>query len=92
MEEGACTNLNPDGDDQKFEFLGRGSSLSKNIGRVFPRDTPASSRREQSRALGTRLSCSPAGSYDSQIWSIQLRLADVGVALDEGSMPPGLIL
>jgi len=36
----ACTNLNPVGDAQKFEFLGRhhaatrASSLSKNIGRV----------------------------------------------------------
>ena len=28
----------------------------------------------------------PCGSYHSQIWSIQLRFADVGVALDEGSM------
>jgi GYF domain 2 len=33
-----------------------------------------------------------AGSYHGQIWSIQLPLADAGVALDEGSMPPGLIL
>jgi hypothetical protein len=32
------------------------------------------------------------GSYHVQIWSLQYFLADVGVALDEGSTTPGLIL